>query len=184
MAVKIEDLEEYATAHDAYVAALTTAKAAGDELAETKAELGWRDARDKLRDTAEERNTQQRAVEMALEQVKKDYPKVPEIMFKRLTDPEEILQVAKEANEAIEASSKSRSRSWSTPTAAPAQASAKPNDKYDDPDYLADLNKRFGRKDSRDRIEAADEVFGVLFDKQVMPHFERAIQRGQAPERQ
>jgi hypothetical protein len=179
MAVKIEDLEEYAVEHDKYVAALTTAKAAGDELAETKAELAWRDSREKLRDVAEEKNTQQRNVEAALEQVKKDYPKVPEIMFKRLTDPDEILQVAKEANEAIEASSKSRSRSWSTPTAAPAQATPAKADKYDDPDYLNDLNKRFNRKDSRDRIEAADEVFGVLFDKQVMPHFQRAIERGQ-----
>lgn len=184
MAVKIEDLEDYATEHDKYVAALTSAKAAGDELAETRAELAWRDSRDKLRETADERNTKQRVIADTLEQVKKDFPDVPEVIYKRLTDPEEILEVAKASQEAIDAQKKTRARAWPAPAAGAAPAAGEKKDKYDDPEYLDGLNKRFNRKDSRDRIEAAEEVFGELFNRQVMPHFDRAIQRGQPGERQ
>lgn len=186
MAIKLEDLPEYATAHDNYVAALTTAKAAGDETAELRTELNWREARDKLRDTLEEKNTHQRLLVDTLEQVKKDYPDVPDVVYKRLTDPEEILEVAKASQEAIDAQKKTRAprQNWSTPTAAPAQAAKKPGDKYDDEDYLTELNKRFNRKHTREGNEAAEEVMSEIFNRQVMPHFERAIQRGQPAERQ
>jgi DNA-binding protein H-NS len=182
--MKIEDLEEYAVEHDKYVGALTSAKAANDELAEMKAELGWRDAREKLRDTAESRSEQQRTLEATLEQVKKDYPDVPEVFYKKLTDPEEILEIAKAGQEMADAAKKSRQKAWPTPAAGAAPPADGKKDKYNDEDYLGDLNKRFNRKDTRDRNEAAEEVFGVLFDRQVMPHFQRAIERGAPAERQ
>jgi DNA-binding protein H-NS len=183
--MKLEDLPEYATAHDNYVAALTTAKAAGDELAEMKTELAWRESKDKLRDTVEERNTAQRALEATLEQVKKDYPDVPEVFYKKLTDPEEILEIAKAGQEMADAAKKTRPKAWPSPAAGgAAPATGKKADKYEDEEYITDLNKRFNRKDSRDRTEAAEEVFSEIFSRQVMPHFGRAIQRGQPGERQ
>jgi DNA-binding protein H-NS len=184
MAIKLEELPEYATEHDNYVAAVTTAKAAGDELAETRAELKWRDVKDLLRDKVEERNSAQRALEATLEQVRKDYPDVPEVFYKKLTDPEEILEIAKAGQEMADAAKKSKQRAWPSPAAGAAPATGKKADKYEDEDYLTDLNKRFNRKDSRDRIEAADEVMTEIFNRQVLPHFERAIQRGQPAERQ
>lgn len=185
MAVKLEDLTEYQTAHDNYVAALTTAKAAGDEAAELRTELNWRDAKDKLRDIVEEKNAAQRTLEATLEQVKKDYPDVPEVFYRKLTDPEEILEIAKAGQEmADKAKSAKAQKAWPAPAAGAAPATGKKADKYEDEDYLQDLNKRFNRKDTRDRNEAAEEVFGEIFQRQVMPHFQRAIERGQPAERQ
>ena len=183
MAIKLEELPEYATAHDNYVAALTTAKAAGDETAELRTELNWRETRDKLRDTLEEKNTAQRTLEATLEQVKKDFPDVPEVFYKKLTDPEEILEIAKAGQEMADAAKKIRQKAWPSPAAGAAPATGKKADKYEDEDYLTDLNKRFNRKDSRDRVEAAEEVVSEIFARQVLPHFERAIQRGQPAER-
>jgi DNA-binding protein H-NS len=184
MAVKIEDLAEYEVEHDKYVGALTTAKAAGDELAEMKAELAWRESKDKLRDTAETRSEQQRVLTATLEQVKKDYPDVPEVFYKKLTDPEEILEIAKAGQEQIDTIKKQRAprgQAWSTPAAGSAPTGGGKQDKYNDPDYLNDLNKRFNRKGTRDGNEAAQEVFGEIFERQVMPNFQRAIERGQQP---
>lgn len=185
MAIKLEELPEYATAHDNYVAALTTAKAAGDETAELRTELNWRETRDKLRDTLEEKNTAQRTLEATLEQVKKDYPDVPDVFYKKLTDPEEILEIAKAGQEQIDSLKKTRQpKAWPTPTAGAATTGGKKPDKYEDDEYLTDLNRRFNRKDTRDRVEAAEEVFGQIFERQVMPHFQRAIDRNQPAERQ
>lgn len=182
--MKLEELPEYATAHDNYVAALTTAKAAGDETAELRTELNWREQRDKLRDTLEEKNTAQRTLEATLEQVKKDYPDVPEVFYKKLTDPEEILEIAKAGQEMADAGKKNRTKAWPSPTAGAAATAPKKGDKYEDEEYIGELNKRFNRPfGSRDRNEAAEEVMGEIFKRQVMPHFERAIQRGAPVER-
>lgn len=198
MPIKLEELPEYQTARDEYTGAISAAKAAQDETAELRAEIRWRDVKDDLRTKVDTQNSKEREIAAALEKAKTDFPNVPEKVYAKLSDPEEILAVAEEfaasIDEAVKKAQPSRPRStdaapraagngqsWpQTPTGG--QPPSPNRDPYNDDAYLTDLNRRFARKGTRDRNEAAAEVADVIFERQVMPNFQRAIDRGRRSE--
>src|SRR5205807_9860600 len=100
------ELPEYEQAHDEYVGAISAAKSAQDELAELRAENVWLSKQSKLREVVEERNDKERAIAAALEKAKADFPKVPEVLYAKLSEPEEILSAAEEASKVIDESVK------------------------------------------------------------------------------
>lgn len=100
---KLEDLEGYAEAKARYDGEITAAKAAGDELAELRAELAWRNQLDQFREKLAQIEARERAVAEAKAAAKQRYPRAPEAVYASLNDPEAIEQAARTAHEAIEA---------------------------------------------------------------------------------
>lgn len=100
--MRVEELENYSEERARYEGALMAAKAAGDEVAELKAELEWRNTLDKLREEASRREQYQRSIEQAKEQARQTYGLAPAAVYEGLTDPQKILEAAKQAHEAIE----------------------------------------------------------------------------------
>jgi len=119
--MKIEDVEGYSQARAEYDGSLTAAKAAGDELAELKSELTWRDRREGFRTEAARLEAAAAALDNARSKAKTDFPHAPEVVYASLADPEAILQAAKAAHDAVSAAMsqtegfKSPSQPWPQP---------------------------------------------------------------------
>ncbi len=150
MAIDPKELPEWEQAEAIYKGNLAAAKKEGDDTAVLKAENGWLQERLNLQELAGQRHLEAQAREQAFAKVKADFPGVPEVVYSKLTNPDEILAAAKEVHDAIapvqQAANADNAPSGATSWGTQAGGTQTTNQtqyksQYDDPAYLREQKK-------------------------------------------
>ncbi len=92
----LEDVEGYKESKAEHEAAVLVADRAGDELGKLKAENGWLKKEGEFRARFDAETAAETKLNAVKEQVKKDYPFVPVSLLDNISDPDALLQVAKD----------------------------------------------------------------------------------------
>lgn len=160
----LEDTESYKTAHSTYIASVAVAERTTDNTAKLTAELEWERTQRRLEKEFAEGEAREEKLKAVHEQIKKDYPAVPESLLTSVSDPDKLLALAKEIQASI------GSGDWGAPSGAPGGGGAKNTKLKDENDLRDRVNKGDTQANSQFRK-------GIIAEK-VLPFIEE--QRGGA----
>lgn len=121
--MNVEELPEYQTAKNEYVAAVSLADRNGDQVAKLQAELGWERQQRSLSEQVRTINEQHTRLTSAVEQVKRDFPMAPASLIESIKDPDTLLRVAKEMHDKVV---EAQGGTWGAPAGAPGQPAERP----------------------------------------------------------
>lgn len=161
-----DESQEWLSAKAEYMAAMQVAQAAGDELGQLKAENAWLQKSGALKEKLVGEATLAARREKVLAEVKEDYPLVPPSVYEHITDPDALLQVAKDMQETMDKNVQKSLNRWG-PSGAPtgSTGSRKSQPAHLNPELREKVN--MGDREAN-RVWKAD-----FWTNRVMPFVER-----------